>query len=171
MNRKIWTSEETEILSRMYPDHYASEIAAVLGRSVTSVYGKALHLGLRSSKEKIVRSGRMSSNNPNVVASRFQPGNVPFNKGKKLSAELYAKAQPTMFRKGNVPWNHKEIGAERVTVDGYIEVKVAEQIIDVYKVQVDALKVFSQMDNVASGGQLMAGMGIISQEERKMIGG
>lgn len=30
---------------------------------------------------------------------------------------------------------------------------------------------FAQMDNVASQGQLMVGMGIISQEEKQMIEG
>lgn len=49
-------------------------------------------------------------------------------------------------------------------------VDIADSIIDIYKTQVDALKTFSQMDSVASSGQLMLGMGIISQEEQKMIG-
>lgn len=49
-------------------------------------------------------------------------------------------------------------------------VNIADSIIDIYKTQVDALKTFSTMDNVASQGQLMVGMGIISQEENKMIG-
>lgn len=49
-------------------------------------------------------------------------------------------------------------------------VDIADSIIDIYKTQVDALKTFSQMDAVASQGQLAVGMGIISQEERKMIG-
>lgn len=31
-----------------------------------------------------------------------------------------------MFKKGNVPHNHREVGSERINVDGYIEVKVAE---------------------------------------------
>lgn len=50
-------------------------------------------------------------------------------------------------------------------------VDIADSIIDIYKTQVDALKAFSQMDNVASIGQLSVGMGIISQEEKTMIGG
>ena len=49
-------------------------------------------------------------------------------------------------------------------------VDIADSIINIYKTQVDALKTFSTMDNVASQGQLMVGMGIISQEENKMIG-
>lgn len=49
-------------------------------------------------------------------------------------------------------------------------VDIADAIIDIYKTQVDALKVVSNMDNIGSQGQLMEGMGLISQEERKMIG-
>lgn len=38
------------------------------------------------------------------------------------------------------------------------------------KTQVEALKTFTQMDNVASQGQLLEGMGFINKEEQKMIG-
>ena len=49
-------------------------------------------------------------------------------------------------------------------------VNIADSIIDIYKTQVDALKTFSSMDNVASGGTLLEGMGIIDEDEQKMIG-
>ena len=49
-------------------------------------------------------------------------------------------------------------------------VDIADSIIDIYKTQVDALKTFSSMDNVASGGTLLEGMGIIDEDEQKMIG-
>ena len=49
-------------------------------------------------------------------------------------------------------------------------VDIADSIIGVYKTQVDALKTFYSMDNVASQGQLMVGMGIISPEENNIIG-
>ena len=49
-------------------------------------------------------------------------------------------------------------------------VDIADSIIDIYKTQVDALKTFSSMDNVASGGTLLEGMGIINEDEQKMIG-
>ena len=49
-------------------------------------------------------------------------------------------------------------------------VGIADSIINIYKTQVDALKTFYTMDNVASQGQLMVGMGIISEEENNMIG-
>ena len=49
-------------------------------------------------------------------------------------------------------------------------VNIANSIIEIYKTQVDALKTFTGMDHVNSQGQLMVGMGIISQEEQKVIG-
>ena len=49
-------------------------------------------------------------------------------------------------------------------------VDIADSIIDIYKTQVDALKTFSSMDNVASGGTLLEGMGFINEDEQKMIG-
>lgn len=49
-------------------------------------------------------------------------------------------------------------------------VDIADSIIDIYKTQMDALKTFSSMDNVASGGTLLEGMGFINEDEQKMIG-
>ena len=121
-----WTQEQIDTLSRMYWDHFATEIAVVLGRSVRSVYDKARQLGLKCSPEKIRRSGLMSSNNPNTIAARFTKGHIPDNKGKKMSPEVYAQVQRTMFKKGHRPHNHRAVGSERINVDGYIEVKVAE---------------------------------------------
>lgn len=126
MIRKLWTPEEIEILSRMYPDHFAQEISVVLGRNPSSIYCKALALGLVSSREKIRRSGLLSANHPNVIACRFPKGHVPDNKGKKMPPEIYAKCQSTMFKKGQTPHNHREVGSERINKDGYIEIKVAE---------------------------------------------
>lgn len=60
---------------------------------------------------------------------------------------------------------------EKVSLDQAKQiVDIAGSIINIYKTQVDALKTFTQMDNVASQGQLMVGMGIISQEEKAIIG-
>ena len=60
---------------------------------------------------------------------------------------------------------------EKISIDqAKAIVKIAGSIIDIYKTQVDALKTFSQIDNVTSEGQLMVGMGIISKDEQKLIG-
>ena len=126
MIRKVWTQEEIEILRQMYPDHFAGEIADRLGRTKSQVYCKAQALGLKAPMEKVIRAGRMSANHPNNVAHRFQKGMIPANKGKKMPPDLYAKCQPTMFKKGQPSINKRPVGSERINVDGYIEVKVAD---------------------------------------------
>lgn len=57
---------------------------------------------------------------------RFPKGHVPQNKGKKMPPEVYEKAKATMFKKGQAPVNYKPVGSERVSVDGYIEIKVED---------------------------------------------
>ena len=121
-----WTQEEIEILSRLYPNHYAREIAGILGRGISSIYCKARTLGIESSREKIQRAGYEVSKSPSSIASRFPKGHTPVNKGKRVSPETYAKCQPTMFKKGQTPINHRDVGSERVNVYGYIEIKVSE---------------------------------------------
>ena len=121
-----WTQQEIDTLTRMYPNHYAREIADILGRGISSIHCKANALGLESSLEKIQRAGYETSKKPASIATRFQKGSVPLNKGKKVSPEVYSKIQPTMFKKGSTPVNHRDVGEERVNVYGYIEIKVSE---------------------------------------------
>ena len=58
------------------------------------------------------------------VDGYFKKGMVPFNKGKK--GQCAPGCEKTWFKKGHTPGNHKEVGTERITIYGYIEVKVAE---------------------------------------------
>lgn len=57
------------------------------------------------------------------VSGYFEKGHIPFNKGRKGIS--YEGMKATQFKKGNLPHNTKPIGYERVSKDGYIEVKVA----------------------------------------------
>lgn len=61
---------------------------------------------------------------------RFQNGNIPYNKGKKLSAETLEKirASGTMFEKGNRPHNELPIGSRVISKDGYIYEKVRDDL-------------------------------------------
>lgn len=60
------------------------------------------------------------------LTGRFEKGQMSHNKGKKMPPEVYEKAKETMFKKGNIPVNHREVGSERITKDGYVEIKIAE---------------------------------------------
>lgn len=48
-------------------------------------------------------------------------------------------------------------------------VDVADSIIDIYKVQVDALKAVSHLDHMNSPENILVGMGVADAEEIKMI--
>ncbi len=65
-----------------------------------------------------------------LKGGQFQKGQQSFNKGKKWSEYMpkqsQEKSRRTCFKKGNIPQNHRPVGSERINVDGYIEVKVAE---------------------------------------------
>jgi len=53
---------------------------------------------------------------------RFPKGSSSWNTGKTG----YMGANVTSFRKGNIPRNHKPVGHERITVNGFVEVKTQE---------------------------------------------
>ncbi len=53
---------------------------------------------------------------------RFEKGRVPANKGEK--GVCAPGCERTQFRKGNLPATTKPIGYERISKDGYVEVKV-----------------------------------------------
>lgn len=128
MNGRAWANAELNVIREKYPipELTAREIGGLIGRSASQVHQAAARLGIK--KPEIFRSiaGKKGTQSEAAKAHRFTKGHVPQNKGKKMSAEMYVKAAPTMFKKGNIPSNHREVGSERVNVDGYIEIKVAE---------------------------------------------
>ena len=58
------------------------------------------------------------------LTGRFEKGHVSHNKGKK--GLHITGCEKTWFKKGHRPVNKVEIGAEAITTNGYIKVKVAE---------------------------------------------
>jgi len=57
----------------------------------------------------------------------FPKGNVPVNKGKK--GYYFAGSEKGWFRPGHPGYKYKErpVGSERITVDGYVEVKISDK--------------------------------------------
>ena len=123
-----WTPEQVSLLIELYPDTLTSDIAEKLGKGLSAVRNKAHNLGLKKSKEFISNNGKKASSHPNVIASQYQKGRTPENKGKKqtefMSAEGIEKTKATRFKKGQLPHNTRQIGAERIcSKDGYIYIK------------------------------------------------
>ena len=53
---------------------------------------------------------------------RFLKGFTPWNKGKNYQMPK----NPTKFKKGLIPWNHRPVGSVRWCNDGYLQIKIAE---------------------------------------------
>lgn len=143
-----YTDEEKEFLSSFIPGHFSHEIQRAFeekfGHSITCSQIKCF-----KGNNKI-RSG---------MDTRFKKGNVPPNKGKKMSAEQYAKASRTMFKKGNISHNYRPVGSERVNVDGYIEIKVADP---------NKWKLKHRVVWEESNGKIPAGMNLVFRDNNPL---
>lgn len=59
---------------------------------------------------------------------------------------------------------------EKISIDQAKQiVSVADTIIDIYKVQVDAFKTFSTMDNVANPASMMKAIGVATDDNVKLL--
>lgn len=114
-----WSFEEEKILIDNAYKHTNKEIQDLLveigsNRSISAIQNRKNKLGLKCSYN----------------AGCFKKGNVPFNKGKKWADYVSKKGQEnsrkTTFKKGNIPHNHRPVGNERITKDGYTEIKIKE---------------------------------------------
>jgi len=123
-----FTPEQIEILKCDYAETANSVFVEKFGCSLFSIYKAANRLGLKKSKEFIREQCKRLSSNPNHGGrkTRFQKGLVPANKGKKMPAEIYEKTKHTFFKTGHTPANTRKIFSERVTKNGYVEIKIAE---------------------------------------------
>lgn len=118
---RVWTPYKKEKLIALYPDHTNLEIASILDSTEGAVGGMAFKLKLKKSAKFLFDHSSKGF---------FPKGHKPMNKGRKqkeyMSDAQIEKTKATRFKKGNIPGNHKSVGYERITKDGYIEVKIAE---------------------------------------------
>lgn len=126
------TEDDIEYIREHYASMSTREIAEARGMSKTTISGIAQRLGLYKTREWIAERARIRSLDPNHGgrATRFKVGNISANKGRRIeewmSPEGIAKSSRTRFKKGQSSLNRRPVGSERVNVDGYIEVKIAE---------------------------------------------
>ena len=106
-----WTKEEKEYLSEITPGRHYKEILEMMNDKFEYQFT------FRQVKSAIIRFNLKTGFN-----GRFEKGHVPAIKGTKG----IMKPNKTSFKKGHVHWNKKPIGSERVSVDGYTEIKVAD---------------------------------------------
>lgn len=106
-----YTEEEHNFLRSIITGHTYKEIVAE--------YNKSFDEPITETRVK----GYMANHKiNNGLTGRFKKGNVPYNKGKHCPT--VGRMAETQFKKGGLPPNTKPIGYERITKDGYVEVKV-----------------------------------------------
>jgi hypothetical protein len=128
---RIWTLEENTILTEKYPDALTTDLLVLLpGRTIKSITHHACLLGIHKSDlfHASGLGGRICSNNDIGLETRFAKKMAGWNKGKKqtdyMSAENIEKTKIGRFKKGQDPHNTVPIGTERLSKDGYVEVKI-----------------------------------------------
>jgi hypothetical protein len=101
-----------DIIRERFPNERTQDLANELGLTYSQVANRAHSMGLKKSEEfkQSDKSGRH-----NLIEggkkSRFKPGHTPFNKGIKMSSDVYDKVKHSMFKKGHRPHNWKADGS------------------------------------------------------------
>lgn len=129
-----WSTWDDNIIRLLYPDSPIEDIMFVLDRSSSAVYGRAIILGVGRSPEYMEKLQEFTNAALTKAGekSRFRTGDgkTGWNRGRKqkeyMSAESLERTKRTWFAKGHVPFNYKPVGHERLSKDGYIEIKVRD---------------------------------------------
>lgn len=95
------------ILKKSYLLYPVKQLAKKVGKSHTFVICRLRQLDLKIPRKII---------DQRIQESRIQPGNIPANKGKKMSRKVYKKCQATMFKKGQLPHTTLYDGCIRVRI-------------------------------------------------------
>lgn len=112
MKQMKWSEEQKQFLA----DHVAGTSMADLTVMINQHFNMNLPESTVTSAVK--RYGLKNGRN-----TCFKKGITPHNKGKKVSPEIYEILSKSFFKKGNIPANFREQWSERITEDGYIEIK------------------------------------------------
>lgn len=106
-----WTKEENEYLREITPGRHHIEILNLMNEKFEYQFT------LMQIKGAISRYKLKTG-----FDGRYKKGSIPFNKNTKG----LTKANKTSFKKGHRSKQYKHIGSERIAVDGYTEVKIAD---------------------------------------------
>lgn len=154
--RGKYSKEDTDYVIRHYPHEKTSDIAIAINRSMRSVYQLASRLALTKTEQYLSThdSGRLQKGHTSKGGQ--------WNKGKKMSAEVYAKCSGTMFKKGQFPKNTK--------YDGYISIRYDKDSGKHYKyIRVDGKFVeYHRLLWKAHNGEIPKGYNLVFRDNNTM---
>ena len=119
--RTTFTEEQTQFIKDNYLTMPVKTMADAIGKSGCGVSKRIKQLNLVIPREIIEKRKKQS---------QFKKGHKSHNKGKKqteyMSKEAIEAVKKTLFKKGMIPHNTNYDGHERLTQDGYIEIRVRQ---------------------------------------------
>lgn len=132
MKRTKLSTQQLEQIKSRYASMPSKDLAQELGVNVYTLNNRAYAMGLRKSAAYLnsPACGRLQVGHNKGLITRYKKGDASKNKGMKqsdyMSAEAIAKCKKTEFKKGRVSLNKRPIGAERISTDGYVYLKIRE---------------------------------------------
>ena len=106
-----WSEEEKQYLASIVKGKTYKELVILMNEKFDYEFSS-------QQIESALRRYNLKTGN----TGQFKKYKEPWNKGFKG----YMGANKTSFKKGNIPPNYKSVGSERVTRDGYTEVKIKD---------------------------------------------
>ncbi|NNM70205.1 MAG: HNH endonuclease [Gallionella sp.] len=121
-----WTQELVALLVEKYPHISTSKLAPMLDKTEQQIYHKAHLLGLKKTQEYMAGpdGGRLLRGTEIGKSYQFSKGHIPVNKGVKGIS--YPGTEATQFKKGEKPHTWRPIGSERLSKEGYLQVKLKD---------------------------------------------
>jgi len=114
--KKQYTQEQIEYLKQL------CKIENITNKEITQEFNKRFNLNKSERAIKGIRKKYgIFIEKPNL--NHFPKGHIPWNKGLK---GITIGGKETQFKPGNIPPNYKPVGSERISSEGYVEVKIAD---------------------------------------------
>jgi len=108
---KLFTHSQVEYIKEKYQNHNPKKVAELLNKTCNGSFTEA-------QIKSFVHNHGINCDR----TGHFEKGEQPWNKGTKG----VMKPNKTSFKKGDIPLNHRPVGSERITRDGYRAIKIAE---------------------------------------------
>lgn len=116
---RITTKEQDKFIHENYKGLYSKQLTDFVNKEFGTNF-----------TVKQIKAYKARNKLDSGITGHFTKGSEPFNKGLKqedyMSAEAIERTKSTRFQKGQPAVNWEPIGYERITQDGYIEVKVRD---------------------------------------------